>query len=77
MPSEDTYTIRSRFLTENGWTVEDIAVTPGETLYYANQVATTRAAELDRDYGDSHFWTVDILGRNNGSYYQYFHGRIS
>ena len=74
-----TYTIVARYL-EHGepgtrrWRVEEteIYVSYEEAGRQASQVAKS----LDAEYGDDHFWTVDLKGKN-GSYFQLFHGRLS
>ena len=71
------YVIEARFMQENaGWRCNVTRVVDA-TLEQAWEQASRIARSLDRDYSDSHFWTVDLKNAAGGSYVQLFHGRLS
>lgn len=69
-----SYTIRARFF-QDTWHIQDTNVYCNYET--AGEIAMAVAAELDRQYNDEHFWTVDLINPDtDDSYYQFFHGRI-
>ena len=77
-----TFVVVARFLVAGeGWVVTETPVAGSYEL--AGVEASKIARTLDTEYGDSHFWTVDLYGCEDGardglgSYYQLFHGRLS
>jgi hypothetical protein len=77
MERRDDYVIVRRFLVAGeGWRTEKVAACD-VTLAWAWRRASEHAHALDREYGDEHFWTVDLTAPDGGSFVQLFHGRLS
>jgi hypothetical protein len=78
-PPVKSYRIRSRYLVSGeGWKIEETVISA--TYEGAGYAASRVARSLDRVYGGSHFWTVDLYSVDapeHGSFYQLFHGRLS
>ena len=71
------YTIVDRYLAaDSGWRTESITLTD-TTLDVAWSKASEHARMLDAQYGDDHFWTVDVLNPAGEGYVQLFHGRLA
>jgi len=70
---ETKFIVRKRWFDET-WNVEEIELTLEDYLL-AGQVASGEAKALDKVYGDTAQWTVDLVNPKGGSYYQFFHGR--
>jgi len=71
------YTIQSRYLVKGeGWKLDEETFT-GDYVH-AGERASEIARELDKQFGDDHFWTVDLKSSTYpyGSYFQLFHGRL-
>jgi len=80
MEHRKNYEIVSRFISPSeGWK-KNIILVENVTYEQAGREASRVARELDKAFGNSHFWTVDLYNptdRESGSYYQLFHGRLN
>lgn len=74
MERERTYVIVSRYF-EGSWQ-RDTEEIRG-TFQSAGKRASEIARDLDRKYGNSHFWNVNITNEESSSYMELFHGRLS
>jgi hypothetical protein len=72
------YKMISRYMpVGEGWKKTELNLVD-YTYEEAGRIASNEAKRLDMAYGDSHFWTVDLVNpETNGSYFQLFHGRLS
>jgi hypothetical protein len=62
-----------------GWKTNETKVDDA-TYAEAGQVASRIALSLDKEFGDTASWTVDLYSvehPEHRSYYQLFHGRLS
>ena len=80
MDKRGNYDIVARYLVPgHGWQ-KSVRKLTNVTLQTAGREASADAHRLDKEYGDTHFWTVDLHNPDKpeyGSYYQLFHGRLS
>ena len=70
------YQIHCRYMLDGRW-VHDVKDLESTTMEKAWRRASGLARGLDEEYGDSHFWTVDLKNLDGESYVQLFHGRLS
>jgi hypothetical protein len=77
MENRRNYLIVSRYMREGiGWT-EDTQPVNDSTMQAAWREASAIAKALDDEYGDSHFWNVQLESEDHGAIVQLFHGRLS
>jgi len=69
------YIVRRRYMTNGNW--HEIETDAPDDFQEAWAYASWIAERLDREYGDSHFWTVDLVNPKGEGYVQLFHGRLS
>lgn len=71
------YVLHTHYLTTGkGWEHDEVEVN-NATYEAAASLASRVAHDLDKEFGDSHFWTVDLKNPEGNSYFQLFHGRLS
>jgi hypothetical protein len=76
METRQRYEIHCRYMMDGAW-VHDVKVLEDTTMTHAWGRASGFARGLDEEYGNSHFWTVDLTNPKGESYVQLFHGRLS
>ena len=74
MPQEHDFYLRKIYMRDGLWVREDI---PCTTRNYDKSVAEFKEAAyaMDKEFGDSHAWTITMRSEN-GDYFQVFHERV-